>query len=535
MSQYLMSAVGHKKERDKGLTTTHQGGEAYGVDAFTRARRFLILGSEGGSFYVNERALTAENIKSIGQALDSDGMRLVNMIVDISDRGLAPKNDPALLALAMAASYENPNKPDYATSIRSYALTVLPKVARTGTHLFHFAAYADSLRGWGSALRKGIGRWYTSKSPLALAQQVTKYQQRDGWSHADLLRLAHPMPNALQSAIFKYVVDGELPSERGEAAIDYLYAVEAIKHESDRTKIVALIQDYNLPREVLPTNVLNDREVWEALLYAGKGMPFTAMLRNLGNMAKVGLLEQGAAATKFVIDRLYDEDAMRKARIHPLDLLKAKLIFQSGQGLRGSGVWTPIQPVTNALEKAFYLSFGTVEPTGKNILFALDVSASMSWGEVGGVPGLTPAMATATLSLVSLKVERYAEVVGFADGIRNLGVSENDSLDSATRKVAGLTYGGTDCSLPFTYATRLKKQFDAFVVLTDNETGYVNPSKALRHYRSTSGIHDAKLVVVGMLANQFSIADPTDMNMLDVVGFDTSTPNVLSSFVRGDI
>jgi len=36
-----------------------------------------------------------------------------------------------------------------------------------------------------------------------------------------------------------------------------------------------------------------------------------------------------------------------------------------------------------------------------------------------------------------------------------------------------------------------------------------------------------------MIANGFSIAEPADPGMLDVVGFDTATPNVIAAFARG--
>jgi 60 kDa SS-A/Ro ribonucleoprotein len=37
--------------------------------------------------------------------------------------------------------------------------------------------------------RKAVGSWYADKGWDALGLQVTKYQQREGWSHRDLLRL----------------------------------------------------------------------------------------------------------------------------------------------------------------------------------------------------------------------------------------------------------------------------------------------------------------------------------------------------------
>jgi 60 kDa SS-A/Ro ribonucleoprotein len=38
-----------------------------------------------------------------------------------------------------------------------------------------------------------------------------------------------------------------------------------------------------------------------------------------------------------------------------------------------------------------------------------------------------------------------------------------------------------------------------------------------------------------MLANKFSIADPLDAGMLDVVGFDTSAPQLMSDFAAGTL
>jgi 60 kDa SS-A/Ro ribonucleoprotein len=48
-------------------------------------------------------------------------------------------------------------------------------------------------------------------------------------------------------------------------------------------------------------------------------------------------------------------------------------------------------------------------------------------------------------------------------------------------------------------------------------------------------VPNAKLIVVGMVSNGFSIADPNDAGMLDVVGFDTSAPAVMADFSAGRI
>ena len=83
--------------------------------------------------------------------------------------------------------------------------------------------------------------------------------------------------------------------------------------------------------------------------------------------------------------------------------------------------------------------------------------------------------------------------------------------------------GGTDCALPMLWAARNKLNVSAFMTYTDSETwaGNIHPAQALRQYRSEF-VGDAKAVVVGMTSNGFTLADPNDRGMLDVVGFDTT-------------
>jgi 60 kDa SS-A/Ro ribonucleoprotein len=122
---------------------------------------------------------------------------------------------------------------------------------------------------------------------------------------------------------------------------------------------------------------------------------------------------------------------------------------------------------------------------------------------------------------------------GRADGLTPLTISPRQRLDDVVKTVSDLPFGGTDCALPMLYARKLEREIDTFVIYTDAETwaGDIHPIQALRDYRRESGI-DARLVVVGMVSNGFSIADPADRGMLDVVGFDTATPQLIADFAR---
>jgi 60 kDa SS-A/Ro ribonucleoprotein len=190
----------------------------------------------------------------------------------------------------------------------------------------------------------------------------------------------------------------------------------------------------------------------------------------------------------------------------------------------------------DALDQAFYAAFENVVPAGKRWVLALDVSGSMSMGQIAGVPGLTPRVGSAAMAMVTYKVEPRVSVIAFSHEMRPVDISRSRRLDDVVKAVSNLPFGGTDCALPMLWALKQRVEADVFVIYTDSETwfGNVHPAQALRQYREKTGI-PARLVVVGMLANPFSIADPTDGGMLDVVGFDTAAPEVIRDFAAGSL
>ena len=505
----------------------NEGGYVFEISPWERLRRFLILGSLGGTYYVSEKDLTVENAGVILDLIREDGKQVVDLVVEISQEGRASSNDPALFVLAMCAGLG-----DRAT--RQYALRNLGKVARIGTHLFHFIKYAKCFRGLsGRAFRTAISHWYNDKEPIQAAYQMLKYQSRDGWSHRDVLRMVHPKPkNEEVDILFDWAINGwhwEAPSyPTADRTMSQIVAFEFLKRYPTPYTAIRAILDHRLTREMIPSELLKNREVWDALL---RRMPMGAMVRNLGNMSKCGLLESMSSAEETVVSRLHDEERIRRSRLHPLSLLVAQKTYESGSGYRGKGNWDVSARVVDALNDAFYLAFGNVEPTGKRIMIALDVSGSMG-AEFGKSP-LTCCEAATALSLVTASVEKSYLITRFNTGIQPIPISPRQRLTDTLRYTTDINYGGTDCSLPMVWALEKRRMFDAFIVITDSETyaGRIHPVEALRRYRQWSGLA-AKLVVVGMTSTGFSISDPSDKGMLDVVGFDTSTPGLISEFIR---
>jgi 60 kDa SS-A/Ro ribonucleoprotein len=523
-----------------GQVANSAGGFSFEISPFQKLDRFLILGNEGGSYYADEKAMTKTNAKNVLELIKTDGVKVVQKVVEISDAGRAPKNDPALFVLALAAKYGN-------LDTRRAAYNALQKVARIGTHLFTFADNIEEFGGWGRGAKNAVKNWYLEKETDQLAYQVVKYQQRNGRSHRDMLRLAHlyvPEADSEKAGLIEFIRTGntEKPTPRIVQGAS-LIQVEDLKVDN----AIRLIKEYKLPREAIPTQFLTDANVWDTLL---EGMPMTAMIRNLATMTRVGLLSGNSDATQRVISELSNAEKLKKARIHPIQLLIAQKTYEAGHGLRGSNTWNPVSQIIDALNDAFYASFDFVTPSNKRHLLALDVSGSMQSGEVAGVPNFSPRDASAAMALVTAKTEPRYEIVGFTGGGRGyyagrtsnpdeltkLSISSKQRLTDAVRTVSGLPFGGTDCALPMIYASNHKLEIDAFVIYTDSETwaGSIHPVQALKKYRQETGI-PAKLIVVGMVSNNFSIADPKDAGMLDVVGFDTSAPTVIGDFVRGEL
>jgi 60 kDa SS-A/Ro ribonucleoprotein len=498
----------------KPMVKNPAGGYVFEIDDFARLRRFLILGCEGGTYYEGERKLALENADVVRRCVAADGKRALDLIVDVSDRGLAVKNDPAIFALAVVTRYAG-------AEVRKAALDALPKVCRIGTHLFQFAEAREAVGGgWGRGLRGAVSKWYDRPD---LTLQALKYQQRGGWSHRDLLRLAHPdLPERAK------VLDAICrPSKWSE--LDDPVAASYVRLQASKTaqEAAAIVAETKAPREFVPTEHLKSPEVWAALL---PNMPMTALVRNLGNLSKCGLLVPLSDASKIVVAKLSDADALRKSRLHPFSILVGAKTYAGGHGLRGSGTWTAVPKVIEALDSAYDKAFANVEPTGKRHVLGIDVSGSMGMSQ-GEMP-MTSAEAAAAMAMITVRTEPEVYAMGFATQFVDLGITAKDSLLDVLRKTRERNFGGTDTSVAIAWALKAGVKADAFVIYTDNETwaGDRHTSEAIKEYRRKTGL-PTKLAVVAFSGTNRSVADGADPGSMDFVGLDASLPQALAAFV----
>ncbi|EFJ53052.1 hypothetical protein VOLCADRAFT_78678 [Volvox carteri f. nagariensis] len=508
------------------------GGFVYTIDDFSRLKRFVILGSNANNYYVSSKDLGLENCECVLKLLaEGHGVRVVEEVTRISREGRAPRQSTGIMVLAICARLG-----DLAT--RRAALAALPAVCRTASTLFELVQRCKELgpvvratrASWGRSMRRAIALWYLEKSSAAVAYQATKYSQRCGWSHVDLLRLAHPDPeeHAAKRHKLRLAAAAAAAAGQGGGATAAIEAACAAAIE----QAVSLIRRHRFGHEhVGDTALLRAPELWAAFLEVG--MPLTALVRNLGRMTQMGLMER-PDCLEAVTRRLRDGRALAAARVHPMTLLEAMCTYRAGAGARGVTSWKAKAEVKQALEEGFYLSFKNVTPTGQRYLIGMDVSGSMCCA-CAGMTSVTSREAAAAMAMTLVRTDP-CKTMAFSHQLVPLELQPNHRLEEVVSRAAAIPMGGTDCALPMLYALERKLPVDVFVVLTDNETwfGKVHPSEALKRYRAAMGL-PAKLVVLAFSATNFSIADPRDAGMLDVAGLDSAVPQIVADFAAGRV
>lgn len=539
-------ATPQSEQSDPAQVANSAGGYSFQVDSLMQVRRFLILGTTGGSYYAGERALTRENDAVLRRALRQDHRAVLDMIADISSRGLASKNDWAIYALAVACSDMS-----LTPSQRQQALGRIPAVCRTGAHLLMFVEYIDAMRGWGSGLRRALVRWYDERPLDDLALQVVKYGRRGTWSHADVLRKVRPAASRSplnHGLLYRYIVRGTTEQYRSDHHTmpdppKVIVGREMLHAQTSRMtplEVAAIVRTYDLPREAVPPEFQSSPPVIESILYGGEGrkggMPLGALIRNLANMTRAGVLSANSDAEKYVLGRLSSTEALRASRIHPLNILTAYLTYRAGVSRRTEERWSPLPRVVDALDAAFYLSFGNVEPVGKPVIFGVDISGSMDVGTVGGVDGFTPRVAAAAMALVSAATEQQHVMLGFSHRLIELDISPKMRLGDVMTYMARLPFGGTDASLPIAWAIENRVPCALFTVLSDSETwaGVEHAHESLVRYRNRVG-SPGRFANVNFVANRFTLANPNDPLSMNFIGFDASMPAVLAAFGRGEV
>lgn len=498
------------------MVKNNAGGYVFKIEDEELLERFILIGSEGGTYYVNEQKLTVDNATSIISMIKNGrGMHVASVALDSLSTNSAPKPDPALFVLALVATYGD-------TPARSFVYDNLYKFARTFNQMVTFFANVKTLKGVSSGLRRAVSLWYNSMSPDKLARQLIKYRERQGFSHRDILRLCHVKPSTPQhDALFGYVTKKKSLNEiEGLLERGILEAFEVANSESSSVKdVINAVEKGRLSLEMINNTHLKHKAVLNA---AASNLGTIALLRNMNRYTAADVVDEN------YIDRI-SKEASHSSRVHPINVFNSLRTYEKGKGEKGSLVWSPNSKLCDALIEAFENNISSMSETTAKVLVAVDVSGSMRT-PVGGYTLNASEVAT-TLAYVIKKTNKNSDLVWFSSQLWEATVGRRNDLSSYLREQSRLS-GGTDCSLPFQYAQKKLTKYDAIVILTDSETwaGKSHPVASLKKYRNTIN-KDVKVIEVALTATPSSTL-PKDKNFLRVVGFDASVMDVMNRFIE---
>ena len=84
-----------------------------------------------------------------------------------------------------------------------------------------------------------------------------------------------------------------------------------------------------------------------------------------------------------------------------------------------------------------------VEPTGKRILVAVDISHSMHYGNVTGIRHLTPVQVAAAMTMLTVRLEKQCDVISFARDVTVLDLESSKKLTDVMKRFKEVSSSGT--------------------------------------------------------------------------------------------
>ncbi|ACK72725.1 TROVE domain protein [Gloeothece citriformis PCC 7424] len=513
--------------REKEMLQGRSGGWMFDTGLWNMLRRCLLMGTAQSTYYADKQELTEDFVKVVQKAVETDPHRVASEILYASD-GRAINNSAPLFALVLLSMGKT-------SKAKKAFAEIFPQVVRTGSHFYEWLSYTKSMRGFGKVIQEAGKQWLSREDVKGLAYQLLKYQQRQGFSHRDALRLFHVNPPTEDhNQLFKWVVKGweDLPEAIPSPALAQIWWYEWLKRHPEKTH-QAIAQGHLTHEMAAPVGKM-DKSAWQLLF---NEMPIGAMLRNLGSLTEIGILRNDQRANLDRIESiLNNSDRLRKGRIHPIDVLKALKTYQSGGKIgRSQKTWTPVGRIVDILEKAVELSFDVAEPTGKVFMHAVDISGSMSCSTVSSV-GLTCCEIATAMALVTAKAEKNYMIRGFSTKFIDLEITRRDSFRSALGKASNQNFGGTDASVAYRWMIKNRFKADVICFWTDSESwaGSNHPSELLAQYRQKIN-PNVKAVYVTLAPYRITLVDPKDPLSWDLGGFDPGTPRLIQMLANEDI
>jgi len=333
---------------------------------------------------------------------------------------------------------------------------VFNRVILTPKDLFDFMILCKNL-----GVRKGLGRKVKSVIRHWLSNNLSEY-----WAikYHDELKIATKLVHVSRDDVddkFGIVAWLHEFSRQDDATIDSMLSkmpkikqYEMLKRANDEGEILKLIKGGQIPHEVATSIVKPDARIWEVIM---KQMPYFALLRHLNTLNKNGVFNN-SNNIEYVVDRLTDVNAIKKAKILPFRLFTAwKVASSNGVPAR----------ILNALAIALEKSFVNMpEITGK-VIIGVDVSGSMTtrvrkaeyrFIDIAAIFGAALAKKCKDVTLIPFDYREY-----------EFDHRSYEKIMDIVDYLSAIRGGGTDLAIPVKAMIDREIKADILIEITDDE------------------------------------------------------------------
>jgi 60 kDa SS-A/Ro ribonucleoprotein len=494
------SASVSKKVTKVTDTVNNAGGTAYTLSDKAALAQLAMTGCFNGTYYVSGEDQLKRTLE-LANKLPAEFV--AKLAVYARQKGLM-KDMPAVLAAVVAGKDS-----DLLSKIFSKVVDN-PKMLRNFVQVIRSGA--TGRKSLGTRPKKLIQDYLDSLND----DQLFKADVGNDPSLQDIIKLVHPKPaNKARSALFGYLLDKEY-NKRDLCAL-------AKSYEAFKKDLKGEIPD--VPFQMLTALPLTN-EHWKQI---AENATWTQTRMNLNTFERHGVFAD-AKLTKVVIDKLQDEELVKKAKVFPYQL------FTAYQNVDAK---VPAK-VSIALQKAADLALVNIPEFDGKVYVMVDTSGSMKspvTGNRGSVTTKTQCVDVAALvASAILRKNPDTEIVPFDTSVHQIRLNPLDSIVTNAQTLARFGGGGTNCSEALAYVNRKNAKGDLVIYVSDNES-WVDSA----HYRSTATMTEwnkfkarnpnAKLVCIDITPNGTTQAHDRE-DILNVGGFSDQVFDVIARFVE---
>ena len=437
-----------------------------------------------------------------------------------------------------------------ATRTPSPATTIQDGKRRKQTHQ---SGEEQKVQRFGRNFRKLVANFYNAQTTVGLALDIARTKQMFGWSHHDLLRLAHPTPTVDDlDIVFDFIAAGYHVdshwnfSDRGKPLLNLLHKIERIRRPGlDDAEVANILKsDPHLDIHHIDRGYLRHPSIWRVLV---PKMEWFEVLEHFWGLHWRGVLQDGTIAhdAKRAITACYSIEA---GHVHPLEFLlyihafqrkhRKDILFSKMRQQRRDT--TAFRGWMGFLTKTYYDSLQFTMPMLKSVAIVLYTEKSMhlihpqtckdrilSCFEIaqcfiGGI----------VCSFDYSDTTKSLEVFSMTSPVKEINSCFCADYDVAKAAMKSLRYqepAKADSTME--YLIRYGKMFDA-IILIQPDCADESVHSLVQRYRTEINCN-TKFIDIGLCGPYHLINAEGNLDLC-IHGFTPRTPEIICKFINGD-